>query len=82
MGGGAHVGAWNEDRDLGNRGVFGLDGIIGVEYRFKHIPLGLSADFKPAINLVSNVEYYPANDIGLAARFYFGSFMPREKHHN
>ena len=55
-GGGAHIGFWkNRYWDDGrrrndNRVVAGLDGIFGVEYTFKKIPLNLSADLKPYFN--------------------------------
>jgi hypothetical protein len=80
FGGGAHIGAWdrgyiynNVERKYvsGYRAIVGIDGIGGVEYLFKKIPLGLSADFKPAMNFLSDVDFYPHNMFGVAARVYF-----------
>lgn len=80
FGGGMHAGVWNHNGraynyetgryDADNEGIFGIDGIGGVEYRFRKIPLGLSADLKPAINFVRDVNYFPHNMFGLSARFY------------
>jgi len=78
FGGGAHMGTWDHDhrhRDGrrehdDNEFIFGIDGIGGVEYVFKRVPIGLSADFKPAINFVSDVDFFPHNMFGVSARFY------------
>ncbi|HRO42804.1 MAG TPA: hypothetical protein PL009_08210 [Flavipsychrobacter sp.] len=78
FGGGAHIGAWDRDKrdregrrgDKDNEFIFGIDGVGGLEYVFKKIPLGLSADFKPAINLVSDVDFFPHNMFGVSARLY------------
>lgn len=79
FGGGLHFGVWDRGRRYsnregrfidGNEGIFGIDGIGGVEYVFKNIPLGLSADFKPAINFLSDVDFFPHNMFGVAGRFY------------
>ncbi len=81
MGGGLHGGVWDrgwryvddERRWMDdNRAILGVSGIGGVEYVFKKIPLGLSADIKPAINFVSEVDFFPHNMFGLSARFYMG----------
>lgn len=78
FGGGAHFGVWDHDyrynperidRD-GDEFIFGFDGIGGAEYIFKNIPLGLSADIKPAINLVSDVDFFPHNMFGFTAKYY------------
>jgi hypothetical protein len=75
FGGGAHVGSWTGRNGLGHKdeAILGLDGIGGVEYVFSHIPLGLSGDFKPALNFVQEVEFFPHNMVGVAARYYFGN---------
>jgi hypothetical protein len=79
FGGGLHAGVWDHDgryydegryHDKDDEAIFGIDGIGGVEYVFKKVPIGLSADFKPAINLVSDVDFFPHNMFGLSARFY------------
>lgn len=79
FGGGAHMGSWNHDNrsregrfdDDDTEFIMGIDGIGGVEYIFRKVPIGLSADFKPAINLVSDVDFFPHNMFGFSARYYF-----------
>jgi hypothetical protein len=60
IGGGAHVGFWRYFNDHpvfdkefeGSRAVIGIDGIIGLEYTFSEVPINLSTDWKPVVNLV------------------------------
>ena len=70
FGGGAH-GGYLEHRSIYNKdeGIFGFDGIGGIEYLFRKAPLGLSLDFKPAINFLRDVDYLPHNNIGIAIRY-------------
>lgn len=54
---GGHIGFWNGKyyRDVRNDAdytVVGIDGILGIEYNFKEIPVNLSLDWKPAFDLV------------------------------
>jgi len=84
FGGGIHFGTWDRYDDNNSQGIFGIDGIGGVEYVFKNIPLGLSADFKPAINFVSEAAFFPNNIVGASARFYLpmkGSKASHMPHH-
>jgi hypothetical protein len=50
---------------------FGAMGIIGLDYKFNNIPLNLSLDWKPELNIVSDINFEPAA-IGFTARFTFG----------
>lgn len=50
---------------------FGAMGIIGLDYKFTNIPLNLSLDWKPELNIVSDINFEPAA-IGFSARFTFG----------
>src|SRR5690606_12133115 len=57
FGGGFHFGVWDRpphrvgrDWHRDEEAIFGMDGMAGIEYVFRHIPLGLSGDVKPAIN--------------------------------
>jgi len=49
----------------------GAQGIVGIDYKFANIPLNLSLDWKPELNLISDINFEPAA-IGLTARFTFG----------
>jgi hypothetical protein len=50
---------------------FGAQGIIGLDYKFNNIPLNISLDWKPELNIVSEINFEPAA-IGFSARFTFG----------
>jgi len=76
-GGGAHIGFYNDRPryyryypDYPNRTfvAMGADGIIGIEYNIREIPLNFSFDLIPRLNLL-----YPAFwvDPGLSIRLYF-----------
>ena len=50
---------------------FGAQGIIGLDYKFSNVPLNISLDWKPELNIVSDINFEPAA-IGFSARFTFG----------
>jgi hypothetical protein len=50
---------------------FGAMGVVGLDYKFSNIPLNLSLDWKPELNIVSDINFEPAA-IGFTARFTFG----------
>lgn len=79
-GGGVHLGIYDRhdyDWDRWNRkgngtyASFGLDGIVGVEYTFKKIPLNLSADLKPFVNFTGGTNFIGEEIGGVSARFAF-----------
>lgn len=54
---GGHVGLYQGDngrwsRDDDNFAVLGVDGILGIEYNFRKIPINISLDWKPVLNLI------------------------------
>lgn len=49
---------------------FGAQGVIGMDYKFANIPLNLSLDWKPELNIVGDINFEPAA-IGFTARFTF-----------
>lgn len=49
---------------------FGAMGVVGLDYKFINLPLNLSLDWKPELNLVKDINFEPAA-IGLSARFTF-----------
>lgn len=55
----------NTDTNLGAQGVIGLD------YKFNNVPLNISLDWKPELNIVTDINFEPAA-IGFTARFTFG----------
>ncbi len=48
----------------------GAAGIIGLDYKFEEIPLNLSLDWKPELNLISKVAF-ESSGLGLSVRYTF-----------
>jgi hypothetical protein len=72
IGAGAHSGTWQRYKDISKTtSVFGFDAIIGVEYIFPSVPIGISIDAKPSFNYVTGVTLFPNNTFGLGVRYYF-----------
>ena len=67
-GAGAYVG-FNTVANLGAQGIIGLD------YKFQNIPINISLDWKPELNLIEEVSF-EAGAIGFSVRFVFGQRAP------
>ena len=50
--------------------VFGAMGVVGLDYKFQNLPLNLSLDWKPELNIVKDISFEAAA-IGLSIRFAF-----------
>jgi hypothetical protein len=61
-GGGGYIGFQNSNTYLGPQGVVGLD------YKFANIPLNLSLDWKPELDILPKINFVP-DAFGLSARF-------------
>ena len=64
IGAGGYVGWSNATKSVGAAGIIGLD------YKFPIIPLNVTLDWKPELNLVSKVGF-ETSGIGFSARFTF-----------
>lgn len=51
--------------------AFGVDGIIGIEYKFKPIPLAISTDLKPFIETGTYGYHYVSIDPSIGVKFAF-----------
>ena len=49
----------------------GLSGEIGLEYRFKSVPISIGADWRPTLWVIEETSF-GADSFGLCARFRFG----------
>lgn len=68
-GGGATVGSVKVkgyDGDL----YLGLNGVLGLDYKFSGAPINLSLDWIPTLLLTPDTDFY-SGDIGLGIRFTF-----------
>ncbi len=74
IGGGGHVYVWGDKRpgflDRNQTTVLGLDGILGLEAYARTIPLAVSLDWKPAINIINYSSFW-ADEIALSVRYTF-----------
>jgi hypothetical protein len=48
----------------------GAAGIVGLDYRFPNLPLNLSLDWKPELNLVQKLGF-EGSTVGLSVRYVF-----------
>ncbi|HLP73142.1 MAG TPA: hypothetical protein VK155_09585 [Bacteroidales bacterium] len=74
---GAHVGFWNGHYNYNYWGepgtaytLVGIDGILGLEYNFKEIPVNIGLDWKPAFNLTGYQGFWGDNG-ALSIRYIF-----------
>ena len=66
-GAGANIGAWGHRH---SEFAFGIDGVIGLEYKIPSIPLAFSLDYKPNLNLIEKTKFH-ALDFGLGVKVTF-----------
>jgi hypothetical protein len=59
----------NKQRNV-NTNYFGGQGVVGLDYKFASVPINISLDWKPELNLISDINFEPAA-IGFSARFTF-----------
>lgn len=77
-GGGAHIAFYEDDRWFSERNYdddgalgFGVDGIIGIEYKIPEVPLAFSLDFKPFVEITTRNNFLFWLDPGLGVKFAF-----------
>ena len=64
FGGGAYIGFQDSNTYLGPTGIIGLD------YKFPNIPLNLSLDWKPELDIIPDINFVP-DAFAISARFTF-----------
>ena len=69
---GAHLGFWkSEFKDsYGSQIDLGVDGIIGLDYKFKDAPVNVSVDWQPSVTLIGSAGFTPVFG-GVAIRYTF-----------
>lgn len=73
IGPGAHIGFWNDEwkRRYPSRSsevAIGIDGVLGLDYKFKGAPINMSIDWQPSFNLVG-YSYFESGWGGFAVRY-------------
>ena len=74
-GAGAHAGFWDMGankyvKSTYSGSVIGVDGVLGIEYTFDEIPLNLSLDVLPSVNLIGSTGWGGING-ALSVRYVF-----------
>jgi hypothetical protein len=71
---GAHLGIWSDEWKknnvkTGNSNIaVGLDGIIGLDYKFNNVPFNFSIDWQPSFSIIQS---YFNNQGGIGIRYTF-----------
>lgn len=75
VGGGAHISVWNDEwrkryPNRTNGSSVGVDGVLGLDYKFNGAPINMSIDWQPSVDLGS---YYGFNGNwgGISIRYTF-----------
>lgn len=50
---------------------FGIAGEVGLEYRFKEVPIAIGMDWRPAFSIIETTDFCPEG-FGLNVRYVFG----------
>jgi hypothetical protein len=75
VGPGAHLGFWSDhwkkENPESDEGIaIGIDGVIGIDYKFKDVPINISLDWQPSFNFVG-YNYFEGGWGGLGIRYTF-----------
>jgi hypothetical protein len=68
IGPGAHVGFYNSKN--GDGAFVGIDGVLGLDYKFRGAPINMSIDWQPSFEFGDNRGFY-GNWGGLGIRYTF-----------
>lgn len=63
VGGGANIGFKNEK--AGGGALLGVSGVIGLDYKFLHLPLNLSLDWQPGFQFGKSNDFKGLGGIGV-----------------
>jgi hypothetical protein len=69
VGPGAHVGFYNSK--YGGGSSVGVDGVVGLDYKFTEAPVNLSVDWQPSFEFNGAYDGFSGNWGGLAIRYVF-----------
>ena len=50
---------------------FGVDAIVGLEYKIPTAPIAFSIDYRPAFNIVEKFDFYGDVDFGFGVQYTF-----------
>lgn len=64
---GAHLGVFNSNN--GGGAYLGIDGVLGLDYKFRNAPINLSLDFQPSFELGYSDSFYGWGGLGIRYTF-------------
>jgi hypothetical protein len=70
VGPGAHLGFYNDKYYDENKVVIGIDGVLGLDYKFNTAPINLSLDWQPSFEFADDLGFN-GNWGGLGIRYTF-----------
>ncbi|MBA3986381.1 MAG: hypothetical protein H0X63_07390, partial [Flavobacteriales bacterium] len=71
IGGGGFINHFKwKDLDVDGVTIFGVCGIIGIEYKIKNLPLAISADWLPGYIISQNIGFSAENG-GIGVKYTF-----------
>ena len=74
IGPGAHIGFYNDKYGYDGYTSVGIDGVLGLDYKFKGAPINMSIDWQPSFEFGDRNRYgegFTGNWGGLAIRYVF-----------
>lgn len=74
IGPGAHIGFYDYKKEpdyYGNETFFGIDGVLGLDFKFNKAPINVSIDWQPSFEFGDN-RGFVGNWGGLGIRYAFG----------
>ncbi len=57
IGPGAHIGFWNNDnskKSNSSKAGIGIDGVIGLDYKIADLPINVSLDWQPSVDVIGS----------------------------
>lgn len=74
-GSGAHIGFWNDKWKKAYPGrqsgiAIGVDGVVGLDYKFTGAPISISVDWQPSFNIIG-YNYFEGGWGGIGFRYTF-----------
>lgn len=67
---GGTIGSHNHKPTDTNEMIFGIDGVLGLDYKFRDAPINLALDWKPTFYVSPDTEFN-SEGLGLSFRFTF-----------
>lgn len=68
---GFYGGKWSNVYNTGNNFFLGISGVLGLDYKFEELPINISLDWIPSLNIIGSGDNFSAQGGGIAVRYTF-----------